>query len=62
MSDPRRLVLCYGCRQFVWPRDVRCPFCGANVRMLWYNHQRRMQDGLNVANEIAALLAQIQSK
>src|SRR5436190_1445905 len=34
-AAPRRQVeplrMCWGCRQYVQPRDVECPHCGADV-------------------------------
>ena len=36
---PPRLDICRGCNEYIWPGEINCPHCGANVAEAAYRYQ-----------------------
>jgi hypothetical protein len=55
---PPSLDLCRACHSYIWPHEVECPHCGANVLAAaesWAEDMRRREAAMSA---VKALLAQ----
>jgi hypothetical protein len=66
MAEPGRvppeLCLCRGCRRFVWPDAVDCPFCGGDLDELARDYEARQAAVTEAARKLRAALEQIGSR
>lgn len=53
---PPTLALCPSCTQFVWPSEVVCPFCSADLPAVWAQEEQDAARRRALMDEIAALL------
>ena len=61
MAEPGRippeLILCRGCRQFVFPGRPDCVFCGGDLEALEAAHEARLAEVRSAADALRAALA-----
>lgn len=54
---PPLLRLCRGCRRFVRPEEVACPFCGGDLDALQLTHEQALAEMRTAADALRAALA-----
>jgi hypothetical protein len=54
---PPELILCRGCRQFVFPGRADCVFCGGDLAALEMEHEARLADVRRAADALRAAIA-----
>ena len=54
---PPKLILCRGCRQFVFPGRPDCVFCGGDLDALETEHEARLAELRRAAHALRAALA-----
>ena len=59
-QPPPKLDMCYGCKCYVWPHEIDCPHCGANIEQEQAKFESEKERRLALARNLEGLLARHQ--